>query len=477
MNSSSGILMHISSLPSDYSCGNFGKSAYKFVDFLKNSGFKYWQVLPFCIPDEYNSPYMSQASFFGNPNFIDLDALYDKGLLTREELEGAKQENPYLCEFERLNSERMALLTKCAQRCDYKSKVLEFICSHSEIKKACEFMALKEVNDFAPWQEWSTTDIDENRVLPYYFMQYEFYSQWQKLHSYANENGVFIIGDVPFYVSLDSSDVYYNQEQFLLDSDGYPTVVAGVPPDYFSEEGQLWGNPVYDFDAVKKSGFTWWKDRISYMLDLFDGIRLDHFRAFAQYYCVPFGSENAINGKWCDGPDKEIIDVFKEIAGDKLIIAENLGSIDDKVEALLEYSGFMSMSVLQFGFDGNNQNPHLPHTYTKGTVAYTGTHDNNTLLGWVWELDEGTRKNMLDYIGFVGDDWNQSYDCIIKALLRSRAGITIFPIQDILKYGADTRVNTPGKADKNWRFRITEAQLLEIDIDKFKRFNYMFGRI
>ncbi len=476
MERGSGILMPISSLYGEYGCGNIGNAAFEFVDFLSDCGFKYWQVLPICLPDEYNSPYASAASFFLNPNFIDLDALYKEKLLTKNELEMAKQNTPYLCEYGFVNANRIPLLKKAAARVKNQQEVLDFIKENEDIKNACLFLTLKEQNNNEFFTKWQNLTQNNEVLFAYYFIAYKFYKQWEKLHSYANSKGVKIIGDLPFYVSLFSSDVYFNKECFLLNDDCTPKLVAGVPPDYFSAVGQLWGNPIYNFDYIEKSGFDFFKRRFEFSFKLFDGLRIDHFRAFSEYYTVPFGAKNAIKGKWLPAPGEKIVDLIKEIAKDKLIIAENLGTIDDKVVKLLDYSGFKSMSVFQFGFDGNNNNPHLPHSYTNNTVAFTGTHDNNTLLGFMWESDDKTRKNILDYVGFHHENWDYCYDSIIECMLRSSAGLVLLPIQDLLKFGADTRLNTPGLAENNWAFRITKEQLNKIDREKFKKLNKIYGR-
>lgn len=472
----SGVLMPISSLYGEYGCGSFSESAYEFVDFLSDCGFKYWQVLPLCLTDQYNSPYASVSSVFGNPNFIDLNTLFNKGLLTKEELTKAKQNTPYLCEYSSLNAKRIPLLKKAALRVKNKQEVLDFINKHQEIKDACLFLTLKEQNDNDFFTTWKNLTPNEETLFAYYFMQYEFYTGWQELHKYANSKGVKILGDLPFYVSLFSSDVYFNKECFLLDEDCKPKLVAGVPPDYFSSVGQLWGNPIYNFDYIAKNGFEFFKKRFEFVFDLFDGVRIDHFRAFSEYYTIPFGAQNAINGKWEKAPGREIVDLIKELAKDKLVIAENLGSIDDKVIDLLNYSGFKSMSVFQFGFDGNPNNPHLPHNYNNSTIAFTGTHDNNTLLGFMWELENDLRQKVLNYIGFDNPNFDGSYDKIIECLLRSSAGLVLLPIQDLLHFGADTRLNTPGLAENNWAFRITKEQLSKVDRQKYKELNKIFGR-
>ncbi len=468
--------MHVSSLYSDYSCGNFGKGAYEFIDFLKSCNFTYWQVLPFCITDDHNSPYMSFSSIGGNMFFIDIEELHNQGLITSEELSKAKQESPYLCEFNRLKNERFELLKTASSRVPDKSEIESFINRNQSLYDCCEFMTLKKQNNNLPWNKWTNLNIDEDTLFAWKFIQYEFHTQWTKLHKYANENGIKIIGDLPFYVSYDSCDVRNNKEQFLLNEDGKPTCVAGVPPDYFSEDGQYWGNPLYNWEQMKKDGYSWWKNRLSYMLELFDGIRIDHFRALSEYWSLPADAVTAKEGKWIQGPSNEMIDVIKEISKDKLIIAENLGHIDSKVDELLEYSGFPGMAVFQFGFDGNKSNPHLPHNYNKNLIAYTGTHDNNTLLGFIWELDNYTRSCVLDYVGYSADDWNKCYDSIIRCLYMSSADTLIMPLQDILGYGSDTRLNTPGKADGNWGYRITKEQLDSIDKEKFKHFNNIYNR-
>lgn len=476
MSRKSGILMHISSLYGNYSCGSFGKSAFEFIDFLEECGFTYWQVLPFCITDEHNSPYMSYSSIGGNMNFIDLEVLYEKGLITSKELEESKQNTPYVCEFDRLKEERFELLKKASSRVKNKTDILDYMSSNKAIQLCCEFMALKEANNNKPWNEWNIFTPSADCLFTWQFIQYEFHTQWDRVHKYAAKKGIKIIGDLPFYVSYDSCDVKNNLDQFLLDKNNRPEVVAGVPPDYFSEEGQLWGNPIYDWKRMKQDGYKWWKNRLSYTFDLFDGVRIDHFRALSEYWAVPSTANTAKEGKWCTGPAEEMINVIKETAKEKFIIAENLGLIDQKVDELLAYSNFPGMAVFQFGFDGNTKNPHLPHNYTNNLVAYTGTHDNNTLLGFIWELDNYTRNTLLEYVGFTDPDWNKCYDTIIKTIYMSCADTLIMPIQDILGYGSDTRLNTPGKADGNWGYRITKDQLDSIDKNKFKRLNHIYAR-
>ena len=475
MERASGVLMHISSLYGDYSCGSLGKSAFEFVDFLKSCGFSYWQVLPTGLCDECNSPYKSPSAFAGTPFFIDLEILEKKGLLTEAELENARQQNPYVCEFDRLKSERLPLLFKAAERAKNKDEINEFIDENKELSDFCEFAALKQANAGRFWKEWTVKTPKAEDVFAWCFIQYEFFTQWQKLKDYAGKNGIKLIGDMPLYVDLDSSDVYFNRELFMLDKNGNPTDVAGVPPDYFSADGQLWGNPLYDYGKMEQDGFSWWKRRIAHNLKMFDGLRIDHFRGIESFFAVKNGETTAKNGRWIKGPGEKLVDAIKQTAGDKLIIAEDLGDITKEVEALLKYSGLPGMRVFQFSFLGGD-NPHLPHNYIKNCIAYSGTHDNNTLLGYLWELDEQTRQRMLCYCGFKGDDWGSGCDDIIRTLFASSAGLVILPIQDVLGYGSDTRMNRPGTAKGNWIYRVTKEQLCGIDKDKYLKLNRTYFR-
>ncbi len=479
MDRSCGVLMHISSLPGDYSVGSFGKEARDFVDFLTDGAFSYWQVLPFCMADECNSPYKSYSAFSGNPYFIDLPTLARKGLLTEEELTSARQASPYLCEFERLSRERLPLLRLACSRIreDKRDRIAEFLVSEPELSLAAEFLALKAANHDAPWQEWTVQSPDPDELFFWQFVQYEFYVQWMSLKEYANSRGIHIIGDIPIYVASDSADVWSNRDEFQLDKQGYPTSVAGCPPDYFAEDGQLWGNPLYRWSAMKKNGFSWWRRRMEYMLTLFDGVRIDHFRGLESYWSIPASAKTAKEGKWVKGPGHALIDVLRRVADGRLIIAEDLGDITPEVHALLKYSKFPGMRVFQFGFMDDSNSPHRPHNYIKNSVVYTGTHDNNTLLGYVWEADPITRRRVFHYCNADLDDWSRGCEMILKTVMASHADLAIFPIQDILVFGADTRMNTPGKATNNWQYRITADQLRSADPAKFKRLCELYARV
>lgn len=477
MSRSSGVLMHVSSLPGEYSIGSFGKEAIQFIDFLSESGFSIWQVLPFCMTDECNSPYKSYSSFSGNPFFIDLPTLYNEGLITREELENAKQKSPYLCEFSRLNEERIALLKKASSRVKDRTQILDFIDQYPYLANTAKFLALREANSDEPWQEWEIDTPDADVFFAWQFIQYKFFEQWQYVKAYANQKGITVIGDIPIYVATDSADVWANPSLFLLDKRNQPSSVAGVPPDYFSEDGQMWGNPLYNWSQMKKDGYSWWCDRIRYMLTLFDGVRIDHFRGFESFWSIPKNARTAKEGKWMKGPGKALINKIREVAKDKLIIAEDLGDITPEVSALLEYSKFPGMRVFQFGFLGHKNSPHKPHNYISNCIAYTGTHDNNTLLGYVWELDKQTRLDVLEYCGGYEDDWNVGCEKIVRTMLASHAERVIFPIQDIFVYGSDTRMNTPGTSENNWAYRITADQLKKVDTEKLKKLNKLYSRI
>lgn len=473
----SGVLMHISSLFGDYSCGSFGKEAKYFIDFLSDCGFSCWQVLPFNMVDEHNSPYKSYSSFSGNPYFVDLEALHGKGLITDSELLSAKQESPWLCEFERLKAERFSLLFTASERValDEKKKIEKFLKNNPYITSFCEFMARKKANDDREWLSWTKKDYDKDILFAWQFIQYEFFTQWAEIKRYANDRGISIIGDIPIYVSHDSSDVWSKKECFRLDKDGRPTLVAGVPPDYFCEDGQLWGNPLYDWNLMKKDGYEWWCDRIKHMSLLFDAVRIDHFRGLESFWAVPAGAKTAKSGKWIKGPGMSLIKALKKAAPDIQIIAEDLGDITPEVEKLVLQSGFPGMRVFQFAFLSDGESTHMPHNYTKNCICYTGTHDNNTLLGYLWELDDDTRRRMLSYCGHTGD-WKSGCESIIRTVFASGADTVIMPIQDILGYGADTRINTPGRAEGNWAYRVTKQQLDSIDRERFRGLNKMYYR-
>ncbi len=475
MKRTSGVLMHVSSLWGNYSEGSLGHEAYEWIDFLSDCGFRVWQVLPFCLPDDCNSPYKSFSAFSVNPFFIDLPTLCKDGLLTEDELAAAAQKTPYACEFDRLNRERLPLLAAAARRVKDRTPIDAFLAAHPQTALFCRFMALKTANGGAEWIDWKIDTPDEDTLLTWQFTQYEFFRQWKALKEYANQRGISIVGDIPIYVAYDSADVWANRELFLLDRRNRPTAVAGVPPDYFCEDGQLWGNPLYNWKRMKADNFAWWRERMSFMLELFDGVRIDHFRGLESYFSIPAKETTARGGVWKKGPGMALIRALREVSGDKLIIAEDLGDITPAVHKLVRDSGFPGMRVLQFAFLGDDGSPHLPHNYDNNCVAYTGTHDNNTLLGYVWDQDDTTREKLMAYCGYRGD-WNACYDAVLRTMFASHAGLLVLPVQDLLLFGCDTRINRPGSSSGNWSYRITKEQLGRISTEKFKAWNRLYGR-
>ncbi len=491
--------MHISSLPGEYGIGTFGKSAYDFIDFLKDTDCKYWQVLPFGPTDSYNSPYASLSAFAGNINFIDPVILFENGLLTQTELNEQKYANPYSSAFEFLNYRKVKMLYKAYMRIDAetKAKVEEFSKENAYwLKDYAIYTVLKEQNNAKEWYEWNENDIrlhSEEAINKVYlnnsdkiefieFTQYEFYRQWKLIKEYANKNGIEIIGDLPMYVSLASSDVWANKEYFDLDERGKPNAVAGVPPDFFCVDGQRWGNPLYDWSEMKKDGYSWWMKRLALSFELFDIVRIDHFRAFSAYWAIPADSLTARKGQWLKGPGMDFFSkVINQFGADR-IIAEDLGVMDEGVIQLIKDTGFPCMRVLQFGFSEGGDNIHLPHNYPNNCVAYTGTHDNNTSLGWLWEASADERKLALDYCCFTGGDWaiggysSASVRSMIKTLWMSPAAISIVPIQDLCGFGKDTKMNVPGVANGNWAFRISKEQFYQIDRPFLKNLNETYRR-
>ena len=484
----SGVLMHVTSLPGSDSIGCFGKEACDFIDFLADSGFTWWQVLPFCMADECNSPYKSYSAFGGNPYLLDLRILTAEGYLTLDELASVRQDTPYVCEFGKLNLTRMNILRLAASRAtdEDRAAIAAFAAENPYLEQFCEFMARRAANGDAPWYEWTSDEIDETEHFAWQFIQFHFMKQWQAIRAYANERGIRIMGDIPIYVAYDSCDVWANREQFQLDKDGKPTAVAGCPPDYFAEDGQLWGNPLYDWKRMKKDDYAWWSDRIRHMLTLFDGVRIDHFRGLEAYWSIPADAETAKEGHWEKGPRAPFVRQLHKVVDEceaklgyrPLIVAEDLGESTPELEKFVKDSGFPGMRVLQFAFDGDPENTHLPHNYVANTVAYTGTHDNNTLLGFIWDTDESTRRDMLNYCGYTEWNWDrpESYDAVMRTLMSSVADLAILPIQDILGFGGDCRMNTPGEGEGNWAFRVTSEQMASIDRERFKKMNQLYGR-
>lgn len=495
-NRSCGVLAHISSIPGKYGIGTFGREARQFASFLRTMDIRAWQVLPLCPTDDYNSPYAGCSAFAGNPYFIDPEILFNEGLLTQAELDSCVASQPYSVDFEFLKKTRLLVFKKAFDR--FKTDKLDvlkaFLKENPHLDNYALFTALKEHHDLLPWWEWpegekrrdekALSEAREKLSDEYFFalfLQYEFHTQFASLKKDVNEQGISIIGDMPIYLAHDSADVWSNPALFSIDEKTCALrSVAGVPPDYFSAEGQLWGNPLYDWDAMKKDGYKWWIDRAGYAFSLYDAVRIDHFRAFSAYWAVPAG-EKATKGKWIKGPGMDFFNALREKYPHSPIIAEDLGDIDDDVRQLVKDTKFPGMGVMQFAFLSDGDNAHMPYNYSSSTVAYTGTHDNNTILGWLWEADDASRKRICEYCGFEGD-WGQGganapcIKAIIRTLFESSALLSIVPLQDLVGFGADTRMNTPGKADGNWAFRITAESLSQVNCEFFRNLSNRYNR-
>ena len=395
---------------------------------------------------------------------------------------------PYVCDFEQLEKTRMHLLATAASRTseEERSTIRAFIEAHPYLGQFCDFMALRAANGDRPWYEWTNDTPDESIRFVWQFIQYYFMKQWNEVRAYAAERGVKILGDMPIYVAYDSCDVWANRDQFDLDEKGAPRHVAGCPPDYFAEDGQLWGNPLYNWKKMKEDNFSWWADRMAHMLELFDGVRIDHFRGLEAYWSIPAGAKTAREGQWVKGPGRPFIKRMQEVVAEveartgreAFIVAEDLGEYTPSLKKFVDDSNFPGMRVFQFAFDGDPKNIHLPYNHVKNTVSYTGTHDNNTLLGYIWELDEHTRRQALAYCGYTDEHWDTpaAYEAIIRTLLSGVADLVILPIQDVLGFGADCRMNTPGRSRGNWRYRVTKDQLDSINLGRYRYWNDLYGR-
>ncbi len=495
MSRRSGVLMSISSLPSKYGIGVFGKDAVDFAAKIKKMGFSCWQVLPFTPVDYANSPYGSDSAFAGNELYINPELLIRDGYITEAEAKGSEYGgSPFTADYAFAKQKRHELLRSAFSRIDRREKerVSEFI-KEQDLLHHCLYRALNKKNGGVPFWEWKVgriysdalklTDELEDEVLFAGFVQYIFRRQWTEIKEQINDIGVSIIGDIPIYVSRDSADVWAHPELFMLDEkDGAPSLVAGVPPDYFSEDGQLWGNPLYDWDAQEKDGYGWWIKRIRSSLCLYDELRIDHFRAFASFYAVKGDAANAKEGIWMKGPGMKLFDRVAKAIPDARIIAEDLGVFGKDVVQLLEDSGFPGMKIIQFGFTPDEDSAHLPHNYPKNCVAYIGTHDNNTLLGWLWEATHEERAFALDYCGFDGDNWGDGgYHApachkIIETVWRSNADTVIIPFQDMCGFGSDARMNVPGDDSGKWQFRTTKETIDSINSDYFEKINRTFRR-
>ena len=491
----SGILLHPTSFPSRFGIGDLGQEAYRFIDFLYDSYQQWWQVLPLGPTGYGNSPYLAYSALAGNPLLISPDSLAEEGLLSEEDLSNLSQLPDERVDYDQVDQTKMPLLRKASSKfqehssADRQAEFQHFCTSHAYwLDDYALFMAIKEDQNGASWHTWSEAiakrqpeAVEEwsNRlqepIFVHKFLQFEFFRQWKELKKYANERGIKIFGDIPIYVAHDSVDVWAHREIFCLDEEtGESALMAGVPPDYFSETGQLWGNPVYNWEQLEKTDFKWWVQRFQGMLDYVDIMRIDHFRGFEAYWAVPQGETTAMNGKWVEAPGE----VFFKLLGEKLgklpIVAEDLGTITPEVEALRDHFEFPGMKVLQFAFDSDRDNPYLPYNYVPNSVVYTGTHDNNTTVGWHEGRTEEEQGRVTEYLGCVepeGVHWS-----LIRLAMGTISNQAIFPLQDLLGLGSDAKMNTPSQAEGNWSWRYRSGDLTADLCDRLKHLTYLYGR-
>lgn len=492
---SSGILLHPTSFPSRFGIGDLGSQAYRFIDFLHASYQQYWQVLPLGPTGYGNSPYMSYSAMAGNHLLISLDKLVDAGLLSEEDFADLPTFPTDKVDFDQVIPVKVSLLHKACENfktqatANQKKPFYTFCNTRGYwLNNYALFMALKDAHNGDSWHTWEPELVKREpaalrlaeetlteQIFYYKFVEYEFFRQWSELKNYANDHGVQIIGDIPIYVAHDSADVWANPEIFALDEEtGEVELMAGVPPDYFSSTGQLWGNPVYKWDVLEKQDFHWWVQRFEAMLDYIDIIRIDHFRGFEGYWAVPQGEKTAINGEWLKGPGTSLFDAIKRQLGKLPILAEDLGLITPEVEALRDEYEFPGMKVLQFGFNSDPGNPFLPFNYVRNCVVYTGTHDNDTTVGWYEKANDWEKRNLNLYLGGISGDgvhWD-----LIRLALNAIANQAIIPLQDILGLGGEARMNFPSTSTGNWEWRYQEGVLTQELSDRLKNLTQLFGR-
>ncbi len=494
----SGILLHITSLPSKFGIGDLGPASYQFVDFLKASHQQYWQILPLNPTDTFvgSSPYASYSAFAGNPLLINPEKLIEDGLLQENDIEMRPEFSNDTVEYKKVITYKTRILQLAYDRHMLtgilRPEFEEFQRENqSWLEDFAMFVALKQEFEEIYWVEWAPEIRDRkeeslkywreklrDRTLRAKFFQFLFFHQWHALKSYAGQNGIKIIGDIPIYVSNDSSDVWANPQLFKLDKEKNPTFVSGAPPDYFSETGQRWGSPVYLWNILKKTGFSWWIRRIAQNLKLFDIVRLDHFRGFVAYWEIPVEEETAVNGKWVDAPAYEFFETILKQFPDANIIAEDLGLITPDVREVINHFKFPSMKILQFAFgDDMPTNPYIPHNYERNCLAYTGTHDNNTTQGWYRnETDGAIRKRLAEYLGHPIKPELIHWE-MIRLAFGSAAVLAVIPMQDVLGLGEEARMNFPQKTDGNWLWRLKPDQVTQEIIDRLGYITWFYNRV
>ncbi len=489
----SGVLLPVSALPSAYGIGSFSKEAYEFVDQLREAGQRYWQILPLGPTSYGDSPYQSFSTFAGNPYFIDLEELTERGWLTKSACGKAKLgSRPDRVDYAKQYENRYRLLreafvnSRIGEEKDYQLFLEE---EKAWLDDYALFLALKKENGGGSFLGWrgplrrrerevlsrAEKELDEE-IRFQKFLQYLFYRQWERLKSYANDRGIRIIGDIPIYVALDSADVWVHPELFRLDEEGLPLAVAGCPPDAFAATGQLWGNPLYDWPAHERSGFAWWVQRVRHSMKLYDMVRIDHFRGFDAYYAVPYGDPTAERGHWEQGPGFGLFERLRQELGELPILAENLGFLTDSVQKLLEDTGYPGMKVLEFAFDAPGDNPYQPHNYPQNCVVYTGTHDNETLKDWYAKLPAECKEFAVSYMGSRGIPEELVYREFIRLAMSSVADICIIPMQDYLGLGTEARMNIPSVLGGNWEWRLVKGQFTRELQEEMHRLAGLYGR-
>ena len=492
MKRSCGILLPVFALPSPYGIGTLGQAAYDFVDFLRQAGQSWWQMLPLGPTGYGDSPYQSFSSYAGNPYFIDLDLLRRDGLLTAQEIASlAWGSDPARVDYAALYENRFVLLQKAAERgwARDRAEVQLFARQNAQwLPDYALYMAVKRHFDEKPWTQWPDEAIRLRKpeamaqyrqmlasdIRMFTYSQFLFFRQWNALREYAHEQGVGIIGDLPIYVSMDSADVWAEPAFFQLDSDGYPTETAGVPPDCFSRDGQLWGNPLYRWEAMKADGYGWWIRRVDGAAKLYDMLRIDHFRGFESYWAVPYGDTTAKNGHWVKGPGMDLVQVLLNWFPQMQFIAEDLGFLTPEVRELLADSGLPGMKVLEFAFDSREPSSYLPHLYTPHCVCYTGTHDNAPLPAWKEEADPDDLALAVQYLGLneeEGFHWG-----VLRGGMSSVAELFVAQMQDYLGLGAESRINTPGEPVGNWQWRLHPGQLTAALSRRMAHMARLYGR-
>ena len=494
MKRASGILLPISSLPSPYGIGTFSKEAYKFVDFLAEAGQTYWQILPLGPTSYGDSPYQSFSTFAGNPYFIDLDELVREKVLTKAECKAADcTHHPNYVEYGELYEKRFDLLKKAYQRSHISEDpdFQKFVEANREwLKDYALFMTVKKCFKGASWLEWADDirlrwgySVDyyyheyAEEIQFYEYLQYKFSQQWKKLKTYANEKGIQIIGDIPIYVAMDSADAWAHPDLFQMNEDRKPKGVAGCPPDAFSDAGQLWGNPLYRWEYHRHQNYDWWVSRMKHCYELYDVVRIDHFRGFDEYYSIPYGDKTAVNGHWEKGPGMELFHTLERRLGHKEVIAEDLGMMTDTVRQLVKESGYPNMKVLGFAFDPTGESEYLPHNYDKNCVCYTGTHDNETLMQMYDGMDKKTLAFATDYLNNAHSTREEIKWDFIRLAMLSVADTCIVPIQDYLGLGEEARMNFPSTTGNNWKWRVGKEELTKQLAKKILRLTKLSCRL